>query len=285
MNRSLFATTLLILCLLVTGCLRSFTTVKVHRDGSATITDSMLFSPRLISMLQSMGSFGSEDSTQEEIELWNDSIINAEANSFGAGVRLDSWEEITSGTFQGYAATFKARDIGSVRLSMQRGQDKMKKRSTQTDSMSEAGDAEADEDAGDTISFSYASGLLTVHPPVFDATEERSTDSSVEEKSDKELRQNLDMMSSFLRGIRMGVFVTVDGTIKETNASHVNGDRMTIFYVDFDKLIDLWESDLKAFREFDKFDKDDPAAMRMVMERYPPGTILVETKPSVTIRF
>ena len=144
MSRSiLLAVAAILLALTTTGCLRSATTVLVHDDGSATITDTTLFSPRFLAMMASLdkgfGGEGASDQQEEPSKPWSDSTLKADAADFGPNVELDSWEEVTIDGMQGYVAVYEAESVNDLVLDGDRGTDKVK-------TGDEAGEGEAEDD-------------------------------------------------------------------------------------------------------------------------------------------
>ena len=107
-----------------------------------------------------------------------------------------------------------------------------------------------------------------------------------QEQSDEELRQTIDMMAGFMRGMKISVAVAVDGEIEKTNAMHVDGNRVILLAMDFDKMIDVWEKDPKTFKDFDKMKDDgDVETVQEMIDQYPEGAMLIETQPTVTVEF
>jgi len=273
------------LALSTTGCLRSATTVLVHRDGSATITDTTLFSPRFLAMMKSLdkGFSGEQQEGEqaEETEFWSDSTITEDALDFGPNVRLDSWKEITVDGMEGYVAIYNAPNVNDLILDGDRGTQKAKSGDD------DEGD-EAEEEPKDPWRLSYTNGVLTItNPPDMEAEMAKPVEQEErQEQTDEELRQTIDMMAGFMRDMKISLAVAVDGTIKETNALHRDGNRVILVSMDFDKMVDTWEKDPKTFKQFDKMKEDgDVQSVQEMLDQYPEGALLIETQPEVTIRF
>jgi len=293
MRRLTLAIFVIGLGLVSTGCLRTFTSIVVHRDGSATVHDTLLFSPRFLAMMQSMDALSDDETaSKEKTSPWSDSLIASDTASFGTGVSLKEWHEITVNGMQGYTSTFTVRDVNAMKVDMDRSSRKMK----EATSASEAGgegdmeDDDEDEVKKDPIRFAYTDGVLTITTPPPSPKENPAEDAAEKTQEEKEqeeaeLRQNLDMMSGFMRGIRVGVTVTVDGSIKETNATWRDGNTITLIYLDFDKLLDHWQEDLQSFKDFDAMQEGDMESMKRVMNAVPDGGMKIEVQPTVTIKF
>jgi len=55
--------------------------------------------------------------------------------------------------------------------------------------------------------------------------------------SEKDQKQALDMMTPFLKGMKMVLDVVVDGRIISTDATFRTGNRITLYSMDFDRLL------------------------------------------------
>lgn len=269
-----------------TGCLRSATTVLVHKDGSATITDTTLFSPRFLAMMKSLDEGfrgeGAQGQEQEETKIWSDSTLAEDALDFGPNVKLDSWSEVTIDGMVGYVAIYAAPNVNTIILDGDRGTQKAK---TEKDN---SGMEPVEEEPKDPWRLSYVDGVLRIsNPPDMEA--EMATPVEQEdrqEQTEEELRQTIDMMAGFMRDMKISLAVAVDGEIEETNALHRDGNRVILVSMDFDKMVDTWQKDPKTFRHFDKMKEDgDVKSVQEMLDQYPEGALQIETQPEVTIRF
>jgi len=277
MRRNLTLTLLLGLALVSTGCLRSLNTVTVHRNGSATITDTMLFAPRFLAMMNSLGEMGDGDQASVTT-LWNDSTIKADAGDFGPNVTLKEWKEIEVDGMKGYVAVYQAPSVSDLILDGNRGANMVK--------TGEDDSSTNDPDDLDPWRMSYENGVLTIlNPPDADTANVTVAESLEENKTDDDLRQTLDMMAGFLRGMRISLRVVVEGSISQTNATYVEASTVTLLYMDFDKLVDVWESDPKTFKDFDSMQEGTTETLGQLLKAYPPGSLMIETQPVVTVRF
>jgi hypothetical protein len=317
--RLLLVALAVVLCLSTTGCLRSLTTLTVHRDGTAHIVDTMLFSPRFLSMVSSFSSLGvDEDSTRTKTppaDPWNDSTIAADAAAFGQDVVLERWVPLATGGMRGYVATYRAGDVNTVTLDKNRSNSALDKPNTvsseageyevETDQTQHAEEqmpmdsvaaapqteqTEPEPDKRQPVTFTYSNGLLTIHnwvpePQPVQPAQDGQTQADTSGQSSDEMLATLDMMSGFLRGMKVNLKVAVDGPIRSTTAQHVSGNCITIMAVDFDKLLDAWAENPSLFKGFDSMKSGDMQAMQSVMDQYPPGAMVIEFQKEVETRF
>ncbi len=274
----------LAMALMTTGCLRSATTVLVHDNGSATITDTTLFAPRFLAMMASLDKgFGGEredGQKPEPVKPWSDSSLTADALDFGPDVTLKSWKEVEIDGMQGYVAIYKAPSVNDLILDGDRGTEKAK--------TGDEDDSDEADEPKDPWRLSYSNGVLTImNPPdIEEALNEPVEQEEQQEQSEEELRQTIDMMAGFMRDMKISVAVAVDGTIKETNALHRDGNRVILISMDFDKMVDVWQEDPNTFKDFDKMKEDgDVKTIQDMLDKYPEGALMIETQPKVTVRF
>lgn len=272
--------TLLCLALTTTGCLRSYSMLTVNRDGSGTIADTVLFSPRLVQMMESFGAIdGVESSESQSKQLWNDSTISADAEKIGPGVSVKKVDTLTLGGYKGYVALFDVKDVTKISLDKKRGAEKLASPGPD----SEANGSSVDDDLA--ITFSYdKKGTLIINNPMGRDYSNPTPDVSAPQ-SPEELRQSLDMMSGFMRGLRMRMRIAVNGTISQCDATTLNNGTITMIEVDFDKLLDAWEENPALMESFESLKDGDMQEIQKVMSQFPPGALVVELQPKITVRF
>lgn len=280
----LHLTVLVCLALTTTGCLRSYSLLTVNRDGSGTITDTVLFSPRLIQMMESFAEIDDVDSAETKgKDLWSDSTIQADAEKIGPGVTVAKVSPLTVGGYKGYVATFQVADITKITMDKKRGADKLASAGVNN----EAGGESASTDTEDELSITFAydkNGTLVINNPMgLDDT--TSTADTTAEQSPDEMRQSLDMMSGFMRGLRMRMRVAVNGTITQCNATTYKDGTITLLEADFDKLLDAWEQDPSLMSSMDDLKDGDMKEIQRVLSKYPPGALVVELEPKITVKF
>lgn len=281
-----------ILALVLTGCLRSFTTVTIHANGTAHIVDTMLFAPRFFTMMENFTNVDSADGGSETTVLpWSDSTIHAEGRKFGQGVNLEAWMPLEVGTMRGYVATYMAQNIHWLRLD----KDRATSAASATDvsdqdgnsgliSESETGDNSEQRDAKSPVTFTLADDVLTIHNALPSMSNTSAKDSKP--KSKQELLGMVDMMSGFLAGMKLNVKIKTDRAIATTNATYVSDNTITLVAVDFDKLIAAWQEKPSLLTDFDSMNNTtDPKQIKKILAKYPPKTIELETQPEITVRF
>lgn len=208
-----------------TGCLRSTTTIDLKADGSGTIVQETAVSTQALGMLQGMAGANAKAGDKPP-QLFGEEQARKAATTMG--VTFVSGEPIKTGELEGYRARYSFTDISKVSVKMDQGADNLT--------------------AGDTRKPPFAFGFsqapaastLTIQMP------EQAPGSAggmplpgaaTSEGEKAQAAQALAMMKMMMRGLYVDVALNVDGRVIKTNAPYVEGSRVTLMQIDFDKLI------------------------------------------------
>ncbi len=225
---------------LLAGCFSSLWTINLKRDGSGTIRMEYKMDKQVMSMAQGMGG-SSAGIPSTSRELLDEESLDEMAAQMGPGVRLISAEALDdTGQFIGYTALFEFDDINGLKI----------------DPMEEAPDGgELDSDTEELpFTFSFTRGatskLVVLLNQEDDSDEDfedeydeyddeyYSEDYEVPEAEQEQTEQMLEMMKPFFRSMAFGVEIIIEGDISSTNATHRDGNRITLINMDMDKIID-----------------------------------------------
>jgi hypothetical protein len=217
---------------LVAGCFQVETRVSVKPDGSGVVEERMLISDKVAQQIDEMAkAFAGPEGKTEPFSLHDRKKLVARAREMGEGVALVSSREVHEAGYTGYVAVYSFRDITRVRLSS----DGAKK-------MAESGEKDAAR-GEKPILFRFTPGKtarLVVIPP----GEEMKAKPAVKEaaeKSDEEGKpkptpEQEKEAREMLKGMRFSFVIEVKGHVVESNATHREGNRITLFDFDFDKM-------------------------------------------------
>lgn len=263
---------LLVLAVL-SGCFQSLVLLKVNKDGSGTLEETMLLTEgftQLISQLS--GQEAPKEGDPEEVD-W--AKLEEKAQAMGEGVRVVSAEPVKNDLGSGYRAVFSFPDIAKVRVNQNPGA---------AVAAGPGGEQQPAEPADeDWLRFEFrpgASPTLEVLLPSPD--EETSDEEGQEESSEQQMGENPEMMQmvrQLYSDMRIRIAVEVAGTIVNTNARYVDGSRVTLMDVDFGALLQdearfqqLMEANPQSVEEMEALIGDNPA-------------LRLETQEKVSIRF
>jgi hypothetical protein len=211
------------------GCLRLTTTVDLRADGSGTIVQESAMSAQAIAMIKG---FAAQADTKGKgpAELFGEEQARKAAESMG--VTFVSGEVIKSADLEGYRARYSFDDVTKIRVTMD-----------QSGSGQGSG-------KGAPFSFAFdrraASSLLTIQMPEGGGSVPGmppgglpgipgGAGASDAEKAQAE--QAMTMMKMMMKGLFVDVALNVSGRVLKSNAPQVEGSRVTLLQIDFDKLI------------------------------------------------
>ena len=271
MKRLSILTLFSLLAVLVTGCIETDVVVHVSSDGSGKVVEIVTMSKMAMAMMSEMsgslkssfegeGEEGAEADAMEtavdaSLEFFTEEKVRAQAKDMGPGVRLLSYEPIDSNGKAGYRAVFAFDDINTLKVNQNPGS-----------SLPETpGDEE--EAPAENVMFSFTPGSparLVVTLPQDESETEEAEEESEEEDSGNDLA-GFEQMKEMFRGMRMAIAIEVDGSIKETNATYVDGSKVTLVDFDFDKIIDNPE----AMEKLAATEEMSPTAAKDVLHAIP----------------
>lgn len=217
----------IILSLALCGCIQMHTTVHVRKDGSGTIEEKMLFSEMLSGIMKEKGeglpALPKKDQLRE---------MSAE---FGPDVKVVNVKKVENSGDSGFIVTYAFDDIEKVRIG---NVQKMSKKLT-ADSTAVKSDSTAVQKPETWFTFTMKRGAnpeLTINK---EAMLNSSSRGEVAKKpvSTQEKEQMLDMISAFLKGMKLEIDVVVDGRVISSDASYRTDNTITLYAMDFDQLM------------------------------------------------
>ena len=264
MNRILASFISLIAALLVSSCLEYETKITLNKDGSGTITEETVFNAEIIGMLEMAAQQGGQPGKSPFDDLKNVDKAKAKAADYGEGVTFVKVEEIARNGGKGVRVTYKFADINKVSLNPGEGLTNLA-----------PGTAAEAKEVGTALKFQFADNKLTIISPDVDAEKARDAtdDLEIPDAQDPQAQQ---MMQMF-KGMKMTSKLTAASGIAKTNASYHSGDTITLYEMDFDKILANPES-LNAMKGIDMSDRAKAAAALSKI----PG-VQAETKEKVTV--
>lgn len=276
----------------LSGCMESATVLQVNKDGSGTILVREFLSPETLSMMGGFGSMLDEmaeasGGESEDVDGLGDlpvimrGMVVERAKEYGDSVRLTAVREVTNDRdWQGYMARFEFDDVNAVRLKSASADD---------------GDAETEYRLAFTPGATAELRLIPGKPADVVAAdfmpEFGMDDMEVEGDMDvpmdmSGMMEGMDdamsaMFGNMFKGMRMSVYVDVEGDIVETDAMHRSEsrpNRVALVDMDFDKLMSHPEA-------LNRLMSNDPASVFKLQEEGAPGLLMEDPDKPVTIRF
>jgi len=216
---------LLLAAALTSGCLRSTTTIELKPDGSGTIVQENAVGAEALAMLKSFaGSQQGKGGAPPDIFTQEQAMKTGES----MGVTFVSGEPIKTAALEGYRARYRFDDITKIRVNMKQTPDAMP-----------SGGADQPP-FGFTFAKGSSSSTLTIQMP-----DQMPGGSALPglpggggaNADPAQAAQAMAMMKMMMKGLFVDLSLAVDGRIIKSNASHVDGSKVTLLQLDFDKLL------------------------------------------------
>jgi hypothetical protein len=261
---------LMVLTLLLTGCLQVETTLFVKKDGSGTINEKVLFSKTFVNMIKDFAQAFQDSASTEEFSIFEEENIIGDAKDYGDNVVYVSHEKIDNDNWEGYLATYSFDDITKIKIS------------PDPDSKVDIGDEMTDnEKEKEFYFFKFVKGntpqLIIDRPDIELSSDSREDDDSTQyEENDAEEGEEFVKM---MEGMKIDIAVEVDGAIESTNATYVDGSRVTLFHMDFGEMM----KNKEAFKEFKKNEPKNIDELKFYLDKL--NGIKIEVEKPVTINF
>jgi len=236
-----FRAALIISCLFLafSGCFQSNTLIKVTPKGDGTIEETFTIKAAVIKQLQDMQQ-AANDEANKKTELWTRTQFDDKARTMGKGVRVLSFTPIKNADYEGYTVVYKFTDINTLRFN-QNASENMP-----------AGANQTDKDKNEYITFHFDKGkpakLLIIMPEIKKVENVQQDMSNTESVSTETEAQAIEQTKVIFKDMNFVLRLEVQGKILKTDASYMTGSTITLFEMDFNKLLENPEK-LKELRE------------------------------------
>lgn len=249
----------LLAALALPSCLQNETTVTLNKDGSGTVVEETFLGAKMLEMMTQFAQPGQPDPVTE---MFSEEKAKAKTAKMGEGVEFVKTEMINKDGKKGARVHYKFADINKLKVNP----------SGAVDDMNQQAPGEEDKnEKKETVGFSYAGGELKVKTPPTDFEDMQMGDEGAE---NPEMEA---MMKEMMADMRLTLRLKIADGIKSTNATHAEGDTITLFDVQVGKMF-AQKDELKKIGETGKTDMDAAKAAFAKLDG-----IKVETKEDVTI--
>jgi hypothetical protein len=221
------------LAALTSGCITALTSIKLRPDGSGTIDQTLSMNAAAASQFAAMAkglSDAAADGTAApaaEPDFFSEKEMKEAATKYGEGVTFVSSTPIKTADRVGRVATYQFADITKLKI----------------DQKPQTGDMPGASASGgaDDVLFRFTklpagtSQLTVVFPEAkFDEARKEAAAQKKEGAADP---AQIEMMKKLLDGLKVGIDVSVLGTIVKTNSPYVQGSTVTLLEMDFAQLL------------------------------------------------
>ncbi len=199
------------------GCFQMTTVLKVKGDGSGTIDHRMVYSPRALSQMRSLGG-----GRGQQVDPASEEQARTLASAIGPGVAYITSTSISTPAGQGRDATYAFSDVAQLRVSTQPAAPP----GLPINTPALKGDAES-------VTFSITqnpngNAVLHIHVP---------EPNFLDALGSKGAASQIPMIKTLLGGARVLLAVEPEGTLVRTSSPFVDGGRVTLLEVDLDEVL------------------------------------------------
>ncbi len=259
----------IIICVILSGCIRDDTVIHVKQDGSGTIEDTVMLSNELIESLQNMAkglvegvpdanakgdtntNTDAKDSVKDKDGAKNKAEVQdpiqtmmkdaqSREKQYGPDVKFVSATPVKTETMSGYKAIYAFRDINTLRINQNPGN----KTGMPTDGKDKSQKKE------EIINFKFVKGpvsTLTVTMP------ETEKDKKPADEVKQDGQQNTgeadpasaEMTKMIFKDMSIRLVLEIEGAIVNTNATYRDKSQLTLIDMNFGKIIE----NVKAFEK------------------------------------
>lgn len=254
-----------------TGCIEMHTSITVKKDGSGLVEENIFIGKEIIKMFTEFAAaFADSTQPQQEFNLFEEDKIKAKTSELGEGVEFVSMKTIKTDEKEGYTAVYKFKDINKIKVNQD-----------PSDEMPMAEPAEDSDAADKLVKFKFIKGKP--NKIIFSLPDEKKKDQPAKDDSTTMTVEpdtaDFENMVKFMKDMKAKVEIKIDGKIVNTNATHVDGNTITLFDIDFGQLL----SDKEKLEQFKKFNPDSFEEVKKLVKDIP--GIKVELNKEVFVEF
>jgi hypothetical protein len=260
----------ILLPLLFSGCLQVETTLFVKKDGSGTINEKVLFSKTFVNMIKDFAQAFQDSSSTEEFNLYEEENIIGDAKDYGDGVVYVSHEKIDNNNWEGYQVIYSFDDVSKIKIAP----DPDSKIDLEEEAVS-------NELHKEFYFFKFIKGdtpqLIIDRPDIELSSDSNETADSTDyvQNDDEEGEEYVKLME----GMKIDILVQVDGEIENTNATYVDGSKVTLFQMDFGEMM----KNKEAFEDFKRNEPQNIDELKLYLDKL--EGIKIEVEEPITINF
>jgi hypothetical protein len=273
MKRILMPIVAAVAALVLPSCLQQHATITLNKDGSGTIVEETILGAQAAAMFGGLGGLGGDAAAAKDPlkEMVSEDKAKERAAKLGEGVTLDKVEPIDKDGKKGARVTYRFKDINKLNYT-DAGESFG---NAMADNVPEAGDA-AKEAAKKPTTFKYADGVLTITNPDVPKAD-KDGDKEKPEMDPAQAAQAEGMMKAMMGDMKVSFKLVIAPGIAETNATHVDGNTITLAEMDMAKVLET----PGAFSKLQDMDKDTAKAMAALKDV---KGVKMEDKKEITVK-
>jgi hypothetical protein len=270
--RSLAAASFCALSLFLAGCFQDKTMMKVNADGSGTIVVTTQMKAAALQQMKEMAkAFGGDNA--KEPEIFTEKEARDRAAKMGEGIEFVSFEPIKAKDAEGMKASYSFKDIRKLKIN---------EMMEPPGGGGPGGGLKAQGKKSPPVTFKLdklanGNNLLTIITPPFETKPDNNPSPALPNGGDLPDEQ-LAMMKEMMGGLLVSIQVEVPGLVK-TSSKHVEGSKVTILEMDFDKFL----GDPARIKKLIASQPKSPEEAKVLLKDFP--GVKMNLEPETTIEF
>ncbi len=253
------------------SCLQQATTVHLNKDGSGTLVEETTFGAQMVAMVEQLAGMGGDKGKDPIKELASPDKAKARAAALGTGVTVAKVEAIELNGNKGARATYHFADINQLKLSISGGLQ---------EAMPKPPGAPADKPSKEKpTTFKYAAGVLTITTPEHNKPDgaelDKAPPAGAPDMGDEQMEP---MMKQMMGDMKMSLKLVMEPGIAQTNATHVEGNTVTLMEMDMGKVMET----PGAIKKLQSVDQKNPQKALAALKDF--KGIKMEPQQEITIK-
>ena len=283
MKYSITLSCAILMAIFFLGCIESETVITIKPDGSGTLQETFLMSKVASRQMASMFGSMTEETGDDTIatigsvsgfDFYKEDELREKAKNMGEGVEFVSGKPFETDKAEGFKVTYSFQDINNLIINQNPGE-----------CVPSAGETSKKNVVKENVTFKFSRGkvsTLTIKSPRSkddEAQKDKSTTDPVKNSAADMPEAGLEQVKQMFDGMRVAMIVKIDGNIIKTNATHVDGNRITVMDMDFGKLLEAPE----AFKKFAQINPKTVEDAKKLVKNVP--GIKVDLNEKIEVRF
>jgi hypothetical protein len=259
---------ILVAALALPGCLQNETTIRLNKDGSGTLVEQTTLGAQMMGMLDQFSALGGGADAKDPVaEMFSEEKAKAKAATMGEGVTFEKSEPITIGANRGARTTYRFADINQLQISPGEGMNELSPMAGQAAAAAKK----------KPVKFNFADGTLSITMPIPEkpATPPAGAPAAPDLAGNPQMEG---MMKQMLGDMKVSFKLVIEPGIAETNATHREGNTITLMSMEMAGLLENPET----LKKLSAADQSNPAAAFEALKGI--EGVKMETQPTVTVK-
>ena len=267
-NKILFGFLIISITLIFSGCIDVETNLKVNKDGSGTIEETVLISNEVVKMLQEFAGTFSDSTEASSFKIFDEEELKQKATGYGPGVEYVSGVELEQDDKQGFRVVYSFKDLNNISLSPD-----------PENQISIGEEVEKTEPDSDQFNFKFIPGE-TPEVIITAKMQESNPGSEDMESQDAEISSEDSTFLEMMKGMKINMNVIFNGEIISTNSSYKEENKITLLGIDFGKII----SNPEAFKKLNQKNPENFVEFKEIVKDIPGIKLEADYPVSVTFK-